>query len=78
MQLQLGANAGRTDDLKRIKTLVAERINREYKPTVYLIAEERTNRGLQHDVCGRLLCPIMYDWDDLECVPISFRDAYYV
>ncbi|RXW14638.1 hypothetical protein EST38_g11214 [Candolleomyces aberdarensis] len=29
-------------------------------------SESRENRGLKHDLCGLLLCPIELDWDDEE------------
>ncbi|KAJ6583306.1 hypothetical protein B0H10DRAFT_2198306 [Mycena sp. CBHHK59/15] len=32
---------------------------------VWFDPQERSNRGLQHDTAGRLLCPIEYDWEDL-------------
>lgn len=37
-------------------------------PSPLLLSKSRENRGLRHDTCGRLLCPIKFDWDDEVCV----------
>ncbi len=37
-----------------------------------LASNSRENRGLQHDVCGGLLTPIMFDWSDPECVTYAY------
>ncbi|KAF9474972.1 hypothetical protein BDN70DRAFT_936263 [Pholiota conissans] len=65
-KLEAGANSARSDDIKRVKEDIAAWINKEYKPVQFLERASRDNRGLQHDVCGRLLTPIMFNWDDLE------------
>ncbi|KAF8951471.1 hypothetical protein BDZ97DRAFT_1886452 [Flammula alnicola] len=64
--LQDGANAARGDDLKRVKEEVGNWINLDYKPTEVLNSKVRDGRGMQHDVCGALLAPIDFNWDDLE------------
>jgi len=67
-QLLAGANSARSDDTFRIKSKIAEWLNS--RPTVQteqrLSLSHRAGRGLQHNVTGRLLCPIKYDWDDLK------------
>jgi hypothetical protein len=37
-----------------------------YSPGVPLKPKTREGWGLQHDVCGQLLAPIEFDWDDDE------------
>lgn len=68
LQLQEGANSARNDDNSRIKQEVANWLNDAYNPTDRLSPKTRINRGFQHDVCGKLLCPLEVDWDDDECV----------
>ncbi|KAF9472011.1 hypothetical protein BDN70DRAFT_900887 [Pholiota conissans] len=65
-KLQEGANNARSDDVRRIKEEVADCINARYRPATLLQKTNRDNRGLQHDVCGGLLTPLMYDWNDLD------------
>ena len=66
LQLLNGANSARSDDTSRIKPKVAEWINT--RPGISseqrLSLSNRNRRGIQHDITGRLLCPIKYDWDD--------------
>ena len=65
-KLQEGANGARSDDIKRIKEELGTWINLDYKPIKLLDPKTRDGRGLQHDVCGGLLTPIQFDWQDLE------------
>ncbi|KAJ3568909.1 hypothetical protein NP233_g5398 [Leucocoprinus birnbaumii] len=64
-QLELGISSARTDDNSRVKWEVALWLNDAFEPDKPLRMKDRNNRGLQHDVCGRLLTPIEVDWDDL-------------
>ncbi|KAF5352006.1 hypothetical protein D9756_007505 [Leucocoprinus leucothites] len=72
--LQEGANAARSDDINRIKADLAFYLNKRIGAADPLSPRSRVNRGLQHDVCGRLLTPIEVDWDDLE-VRASIRNG---
>ncbi|KAJ3553210.1 hypothetical protein NP233_g12698 [Leucocoprinus birnbaumii] len=65
-KLESGVNSSRTDDNSRMKWEVAEWLNDAFHPQVRLSSKSRTNWGLQHDVCRRLLTPIEVDWDDLD------------
>jgi hypothetical protein len=65
-KLQEGANGARSDDIKRIKEELGTWINLDYKPIKLLDPKSRDGRGLQHDVCGGLLTPIQFDWQDAE------------
>ena len=68
VQLQKGANDGRSDDIRRVKEEVTVWINQSFSPSIPLNPKNRDNRGFQNDFTGRLLCPIEYSWDDLEYV----------
>ncbi|KAM6489009.1 hypothetical protein JOM56_014326 [Amanita muscaria] len=64
-QLQAGANDARGDDVLKIRAAVAKWLNEQTPPpTPLLNPDSRSNRGIQHDVTGKLLCPIDFDWDD--------------
>ncbi|KAF5319827.1 hypothetical protein D9611_012832 [Ephemerocybe angulata] len=64
--LSTGAKAARSDDVGRLRPAVAGWLSTWSgpKPVPALQLGTRADRGIQHDVCGRLLCPIRYDWDD--------------
>ncbi|KAJ3560012.1 hypothetical protein NP233_g11106 [Leucocoprinus birnbaumii] len=64
-KLQDGANSARSDDISRIRANLASWLNKRCGSDP-LDPEDRVNRGLQHDVCGKLLCPIDFNWDDLD------------
>ncbi|KAF8176488.1 hypothetical protein BJ912DRAFT_930701 [Pholiota molesta] len=64
VQAQKGANDARSDDVRRIKEEVALWLNFEYAPAPPMLVKSRSDRGLQSEVAGRLLCPIEYDWDN--------------
>lgn len=74
-----GATDARGDDISDMKYSVAEWLNQSnaLEATERLNAHDRTTRGLQHDVTGKLLCPIEFDWDDLEYVShVQHSDTY--
>lgn len=48
-----------------MKKVVVDWLNKA-SSTVRLDADDRSTCGLQHDTTGQLLCPIEYDWSDLE------------
>ena len=73
LKFQSGANDARSDDTSRLKVTVAEWLNTSSRmcsngaptyQTMLLSAKAKEERGISHDVTGRLLCPIDYDWDD--------------
>ncbi|KAF8869122.1 hypothetical protein BD779DRAFT_1682562 [Infundibulicybe gibba] len=57
-QLQCGAKNARGDDIGRIKACVATWLNTHVSTQPPLDPDNRSNRGLQHNTTGRLLCPI--------------------
>lgn len=76
LQLIRGANDARGDDINTIKKAVANFLNKCSDTQPPLQADDRSTRGLQHDTTGRLLCPIEYDWDDIEYAIIIFSDYF--
>jgi hypothetical protein len=68
IQLQTGANDARSDDTSRLKAVVAEWLNSCALATSHtrLSAKGKEERGINHNMTGKLLCPIKYDWDDAE------------
>lgn len=67
LKLLDAANNARSDDTARVKSIIASLLNnRANNPAIPpLDLETRDARGLQNDFTGRLLCPIIYDWEDL-------------
>lgn len=81
MQLMEGANDARSSDLGRIKTQMATWVetSRLLNPIradapagakVVMYAEDIDNRGVDHFVCGYLLCPVTLDWHDERFVQV--------
>jgi hypothetical protein len=66
IKLQAGASDARSDDTSRLKMAVAEWINSRDNPVERLSSQGKEERGIGHDITGRLICPIDYDWDDPE------------
>ena len=68
----LGANDAQSDDTSRLKAVVANWLNCDMccdevtGPSSMLSATHRWECGISNDVTGCLLCPIEYDWDDLQ------------
>ncbi|KAG1839719.1 hypothetical protein C8R48DRAFT_621539, partial [Suillus tomentosus] len=56
-----------------LKNLVAEWVNRDFKPTHPVDPDDKHSRGFTHDVCGKLLCPAELDWNNLD-VRTGIRD----
>ncbi|KAG1738050.1 hypothetical protein EDD22DRAFT_787327 [Suillus occidentalis] len=71
--LRQGADSARGDDTSKLKTLVSEWINREFKPDPPVDPEDKHSRGFTSDVCGRLLCPAELNWND-PAVKAGIRD----
>jgi len=63
-KLRQGADAARGDDTSKLKSLVADWVNRELKPNPAVDPEDKYHRGFVNDACGRLLCPTELDWSN--------------
>ncbi|KAG6838414.1 hypothetical protein C0991_011770, partial [Blastosporella zonata] len=64
--LTKGANDARSDNISTLKKAIAAWLNKLPSTEPVLNPDNRSNRGLQHNTTGRFLCPIEFDWDDLE------------
>ncbi|KAG2737551.1 hypothetical protein P692DRAFT_20761462 [Suillus brevipes Sb2] len=71
--LRLGADGARGDDTSKLKSLVAEWVNREFKPDPPVDPDDKHTRGFTNDACGKLLCPAELDWND-PLVKAGIRD----
>ncbi|KAG2743757.1 hypothetical protein P692DRAFT_20746536, partial [Suillus brevipes Sb2] len=71
--LRQGADAARGDDTSKLKSLVSEWVNREFKPDPPVDPDDKHSRGFTNDACGRLLCPSELDWND-PVVKAGIRD----
>ncbi|KAG1762427.1 hypothetical protein EDD22DRAFT_847107 [Suillus occidentalis] len=67
-KLRQGADGARGDDTSKLKSLVPDWVNREFKPNPPVDPEDKFCRGFANDACGKLLCPTELDWND----PTSF------
>ncbi|KAG9310370.1 hypothetical protein JVU11DRAFT_9503 [Chiua virens] len=76
LQLERGADTGRTDDTHRLKVFVVNWLMQQTpKPEPPLSAEDKSGRGFYNDATGSFLCPVDYDWN----VPIhrqNIRDFH--
>ncbi|KAG2739791.1 hypothetical protein P692DRAFT_20754895 [Suillus brevipes Sb2] len=61
--LRQGADGARGDDTSKLKTLVADWVNREFKPNPLVDHDDKHTRGFVNDACGKLLCPAELDWN---------------
>ncbi|KAG1730430.1 hypothetical protein EDD22DRAFT_960728 [Suillus occidentalis] len=59
-----GADSARGDDTSKLKSLVSEWVNREFKPDNPVDPNDKPSRGFTNDACGRLLCPAEFDWNN--------------
>lgn len=63
-KLRQGADGARGDDTSKLKSLVADWVNRELKPHPPVDTDDKSCRGFVNDACGRLLCPTELDWSN--------------
>ncbi|KAG1797399.1 uncharacterized protein HD556DRAFT_1233541 [Suillus plorans] len=63
-KLRQGADSARGDDTSKLKSLVPDWVNREFKPNPPVDYEDKYSRGFVNDACGKLLCPTELDWDN--------------
>ncbi|KAG2089425.1 hypothetical protein BD769DRAFT_1372058, partial [Suillus cothurnatus] len=63
-QLKRGADSARGDDTATLKELVASWLNNEFRPIPLISAGDKHHRGFVSDICGKLLCPAEWSWED--------------
>ncbi|KAG1901488.1 uncharacterized protein F5891DRAFT_950396, partial [Suillus fuscotomentosus] len=61
------------NDTSKLKTLVSEWVNREFKPNPPVDMDDKHTRGFINDACGKLLCPTELDWNS-PAVRAGIRD----
>ncbi|KAG1745579.1 hypothetical protein EDD22DRAFT_958493 [Suillus occidentalis] len=72
-KLKKGADAARGDDTSTLKELVAAWVNQEFRPSPLIQPHDKYSRGFASDICGRLLCPAEWDWNE-DNVKAGIRD----
>ncbi|KAJ2932986.1 hypothetical protein H1R20_g4135, partial [Candolleomyces eurysporus] len=66
-QIQKGASSSRSDDTSSMKPVIIDWITPAEEPLKPLLARnQKLDRGFNHPVTGRLLCPTSLDWSDPE------------
>ena len=67
LQLQKGGDVARGDDASKLKKEVVNWLTKLFGPVNPPISPSmKSDRGLENDVTGCLLCPIEYDWNNAE------------
>ncbi|KAG1730634.1 hypothetical protein EDD22DRAFT_960691 [Suillus occidentalis] len=62
-KLKKGADAARGDDTSCLKDLVAIWVNQHFHPSPLIRPDNKHLHGFGSDICGKLLCPAEWDWD---------------
>ncbi|KAG1858931.1 hypothetical protein F4604DRAFT_1589291, partial [Suillus subluteus] len=62
--LRQGADSARGDDTSKLKGLVSEWVNQEFKPDPPVDPDDKHSHGFTNNACGRLLCPAELNWND--------------
>ncbi|KAF8121428.1 hypothetical protein EV363DRAFT_1457848 [Boletus edulis] len=65
-ELTSGADSARADDAANLKKSVVTWIAELNKDCIRLSPYDKSGRGFHHECTGRLLCPVEYDWNDME------------
>ncbi|KAG2082779.1 uncharacterized protein F5147DRAFT_590267 [Suillus discolor] len=73
-QLRQGADAAQGDDTSKLKVLVSEWVNCEFKPDPLVDPDDKHSCGFTNDACGRLLCSLELDWNN-PTVKAGIRDC---
>ncbi|KAG1898392.1 uncharacterized protein F5891DRAFT_1191083 [Suillus fuscotomentosus] len=63
-KIKRGADAAHGDDTSTLKDLIATWVNQDFHLSPLLRSNNKQLRGFAHDVCGNLLCPTEWDWND--------------
>ncbi|KAG2113362.1 hypothetical protein BD769DRAFT_1364158 [Suillus cothurnatus] len=72
-KLKKGADAAHGDDTSSLKELVSTWVNEEFRPSPLIKPNDKQLRSFTSDVCGKLLCPAEWDWND-DRVKAGIRD----
>jgi hypothetical protein len=72
LQLKYGQDSSRSDDTSTIKKAIFEMLLEFDRGAIDLLTcKQKDNRGFNHPLTGKLLCPAKLDWDDEQCVIIN-------
>ncbi|KAG2340334.1 hypothetical protein BDR05DRAFT_890086, partial [Suillus weaverae] len=71
--LKKGADVAQGDDTSSLKDLVAGWVNQEFRLSPLIKPDDKHSRGFASDICGKLLCPAKWDWDQTH-VKAGIRD----
>ncbi|KAG2129395.1 hypothetical protein BD769DRAFT_1356194 [Suillus cothurnatus] len=72
-KLKKGADAARGDDTSSLKELIATWVNQDFRPSPLIKPNDKHLRGFISDICGMLLCPAEWDWNN-DRVKAGIRD----
>ncbi|KAG2030738.1 hypothetical protein BDR03DRAFT_877584 [Suillus americanus] len=72
-KLKKGADAARGDDTSSLKELIATWVNQDFCPSPLIKPNDKHLRGFISDICGMLLCPAEWDWNN-DRVKAGIRD----
>lgn len=74
-QLRKGEAGARGDDAANLTPVIVSWIGAlfEHASHIALIPTLKTDRGFEHELTGRLLCPVDYNWDDVTQVFLPFK-----
>jgi hypothetical protein len=64
LELRKGAAGARGDDAANLKPAIVSWITDFFENPVPLSPVSKSDRGFEHDITGKLLCPIDFDWSD--------------
>ncbi|KAI6096043.1 hypothetical protein F5141DRAFT_1012499, partial [Pisolithus sp. B1] len=75
--LQKGADGARGDDSATLKTAIAQWLNESQPcPDPPFTLWEKNERGFNHEITGKLLCPVDYDWANAD-VCTAIREFHH-
>ncbi|KAI6006778.1 hypothetical protein EDD15DRAFT_2152885 [Pisolithus albus] len=80
-ELQKGADGARGDDGATLKAAIAQWLNESRPaPDPPFSSWEKHGRGFNHDITGKLLCPVDYDWSnaDIRSAIREFQPDFHV
>ncbi|KAG1886675.1 hypothetical protein F4604DRAFT_1917489 [Suillus subluteus] len=72
-KLKKGADAAHGDNTSCLKDLVATWVNQDFRPSPLIRPDDKHLHGFVSDICGKLLCPAEWDWDQ-DRIKAGIRD----
>jgi hypothetical protein len=50
--------------MSTLKDLIATWMNQDFHPSALLRPDDKQLHGFAHNICGKLLCPAEWDWNN--------------